>query len=168
MNAATNQPPVLPNRLGQLSWAGQPELNVVPDQTYKIEIEQLIASNILAEERKQSRAKVIRDAFEKDPLHQAFTYMCALLKPPVPYQKWVQARAVSDGSPDSVTNLKFTIQTAAGLLAVVVDPRQAFIFEDGSNPRILAQSDIGPLCEHVLKKTGVGLLGYLAAMRDRK
>lgn len=23
MNAATNQPPVLPNRLGQLSWAGQ-------------------------------------------------------------------------------------------------------------------------------------------------
>ncbi|MEM1036907.1 MAG: DUF4375 domain-containing protein [Pseudomonadota bacterium] len=153
-------------RVAHRDWlASLPELKVVSDQNYKEEMQGLLESNPMVAERKQSRANTLREAFEKDPLNQAFSYMCGLLKPPIPYEKWVQAQPVSDGSPGSVPALKFAIRTSAGLLAIVIDIRRAVVFEDGPNPRILAHSDIEPLCEHVLQKTGIGLLGYLAAMR---
>ena len=60
MNAATNQPPILPNRLGQLSWAGQFDLlsnvnryinlNMMKTTTEKMaaEIKKLVIENSAA------------------------------------------------------------------------------------------------------------------------
>jgi hypothetical protein len=91
-----------------------PEIRVVDDTAYKAELNALYARNAKAAQRKAEQEKAAQQDFLKDPLHQAFTYLCLRAKPdPIVYLKWTSGHPNQDIGNNQTANV-FTMITSAG------------------------------------------------------
>jgi hypothetical protein len=137
-----------------------PELKVVADDDYIAVTDALAASNTQAETRKAEREQAAREAEARDPLKQAMTYLCMMVKEPRRFIAWHQGHPGQDLG-DGVKVIRFVVETDKGMCSAIFHPEVSVLFDDFLKGEPIARVPTDMVSAHVERQTGQNLMEVL-------